>query len=241
MISNYMAFYDSYNNLSDRITPMGRVLVGARVDSMLKAVKKHLDLKNADVLEVGPGKGYISRVLRKNGANVHLIEPGSALKEKLAAEGFENIKDYFVPPIQEDDESMDLIVMDNVFEHLHYHEKATEMLEEAHRVLRPGGAIMIHCPEILSWGALFWNGDYTHNYPTSRRRLEQMFADYDFEILVNRNYSGPVHGLFAPFLGFLAKCLFWIDWLPVRKWRDQFNKLRSTFLINVFFVARPRK
>ncbi len=87
----------------------------------------------------------------------------------------------------------DAVTLWDVFEHLH-DPRAT--LREIHRLLRPGGALVIRVPNLDSWDArLFgpvWAGldAPRHTYVFSRSSLKRMLAAEGFHILRMRSEMG---------------------------------------------------
>lgn len=234
-----MAFYKSFSDTT--ATPIGKWIVNTKYNSLIKSISKQIDLEGATVLEIGPGTGEFSDKLRELGVDVHMIEPNSYLKEILGKKGYTKIENYSVPPLTAENNTYDLIVMINVFEHLHNHENAVHMMKELKRTLKDDGILAVNTPEVLFFGLYFWEADYTHNYVTTRNRFEQMFIDFEMKVEVKRLYSGPIHGWWTPLISYFMRSLFFIDLISSFKIRKKINKLRFSLLTNVFFIARKQK
>lgn len=88
--------------------------------------------------------------------------PGFLNVDLVAGSGVDQVVDLEQPlPFQ--DESFDLVVADNVFEHIRNY---LPLLQECSRVLRPGGTLVVDVPYFRSAGAFI---DPTHcNYFTLR-------------------------------------------------------------------------
>jgi SAM-dependent methyltransferase len=235
-----MGFYKAFAQ-HDKTTTLGTFFVEEKAKSIVKAIKKHYALDGSKILEIGPGRGLLAQKLRDQGADVTLAEPSAHMQNILRSKGFEKFRNYFVPPIVEKDNSYDIIVMHNVFEHLHTHADAMHTMEEIRRVLKDGGLFVVNTPEVLHWGIYFWDGDYTHNYVTTRSRFEQIFTDYSFEEKVKRLYSGPFHGFWTPIVTWIVNSMFFVDWISDTKLRKKINKLRFGLLPNIFFVVKKVK
>lgn len=231
-----MAFYSSF--ASSSVTPAGRWLVDKKLETILKLLSKRMTLKNKRVLEIGPGRGLLAQKLRTYTKNMTLIEPSEQLRKALKDTGFKDIKNYFVPPIKEDNASFDAIFILNVFEHMHGPEQALKLMQEMRRVLKKGGFLIMNTPDVTFWQTQFWNGDYTHNYVTTRRRLEQQFIDNRFTICESMLCSGPFFGWWTPFLNYIMKALWFSDLLNEGSLKTKLDKIRFTFLSDVLLIAQ---
>lgn len=102
-----------------------------------------------DVLDVGSGYGAAAAVLAQTCRSVVGIEPMPELHDKAAkmAEGNPNLtfRHGGVEALT-DVAKYDLIVMDNVYEHLPNH---TDALQRVNRALRPGGVVYMLMPNRL--------------------------------------------------------------------------------------------
>ena len=81
-----------------------------------------------------------------------------------------------------DDQSCDVVYADQVLEHMSGIDMAREFVNEASRVLRPGGVFLIVVPDYLKEKEFFWDIDYTHNFVTTDRRVRQLLYDGGFEM-----------------------------------------------------------
>jgi SAM-dependent methyltransferase len=136
----------------------------------------------ADVLEVGPGQGAIARLAREQGYHYRGVEPSPQLAAALRDLGFD-IEQAFTPPIPGDDQSVDLLYADQVLEHMSGIDAARAWVEEALRLLRPGGTLFVVVPDYLKERGFFWDIDYTHNFVTTERRTRQLLYDGGFDIV----------------------------------------------------------
>jgi hypothetical protein len=115
------------------------------------------------------------------------------------------------------------------------------MVGEMCRIVRPGGCVAITSPDLMWVGNYFWDCDYSHNFPTSARRLYQLFLDQGLEIA----YLGYVHNHLTGMTGHLAGSLAKI--VPYRLslaqpnsplYSDQIYKARLTFARAVLIIGR---
>lgn len=126
---------------------------------VLKVLRENgIDIDGVDVLEIGAGLGGMSEELLLNGAKVISIEPGEAwanlTRRRLERHGLNflllNCPGESIPL---DNESVDLIISLQVLEHV---KSPDAVLQEAWRVLRPGGVFFLSCENYLS----FWEPHY---------------------------------------------------------------------------------
>jgi len=114
------------------------------------------DLQGKRVLDVGCGGGWISRLLALRGASVAAfdisIEGCRLTRDKLATAGFSarSIAVMDAHDLGFKDARFDALFMAGVLHHLNIAKVATE----AHRVLKPGGRIVLYEP--LQYGPIMW-------------------------------------------------------------------------------------
>jgi ubiquinone/menaquinone biosynthesis C-methylase UbiE len=107
----------------------------------LTMILRYADLLGRDVLEVGCGDGRASAMMAPYAKSLVAIDPDPARLEKAKADnpdidfrqGSGENQDF-------PDESFDIVAF--TFS-LHHHRDIAKALEEAHRVLRPGGQVLI--------------------------------------------------------------------------------------------------
>ena len=130
------------------------------------------------VVDVGAGTGKLTRLLIPSGARVIAVEPIAEMRDQLAAAspGAE-LLDGTAESLPLPDESVDAITVAQAF---HWFDQ-NEALPEFHRVLRPGGSLV-----------LIWN----------KRDLEDPLQAAIEELLrpVRRSVSTPRYGSWRPSL-----------------------------------------
>jgi len=155
------------------------------------------------VLEIGPGRGEFAQLCLERKLEYHAVEPNAGLAESLRSRGA-NVVCARVPPLPALDRKFDLVVMINVMEHMSGLEQALDTACQIRQVLNPGGKFLIHCPDYLSWRRHFFNCDFSHNYVTTRRRLDQLLVNAGYGGIRSRYMSGPYVGAAAVILAAVA-------------------------------------
>lgn len=80
---------------------------------------------------------------------------------------------------------VDVVFTSNFFEHLDSKNELIDTLKEVHRVLKPGGKIMILQPNIRLVGNQYW--DYVdHTLPLTEKSLEEAFHLTNFEVSLKK-------------------------------------------------------
>lgn len=162
--------------------------------SRLIANKERAQLRRAgrgniprSVLEVGPGQGWFARACREEGVERYQALEASAVgTERLQADGFD-VRRASVPPMPEDLDKVDLIYASHVVEHLAGAKAVLSFVRDCERALSPGGVIALAFPDARKMGVDFWDSDYTHQWPSTPRRVAQVAVDARFKVLAVHN------------------------------------------------------
>lgn len=141
------------------------------------------DLKpNAPILDLGCGRGELLLLLREAGVEATGIEGDPALAEAARRRGLEIVEGDVLEVLKEQEsESRGAVTAVHLFEHLTA-VKQMASLAEIRRVLRPGGLLIVECPNphSLRVGAsLYWQ-DPTHQRPLLPETLELMMMAAGF-------------------------------------------------------------
>jgi SAM-dependent methyltransferase len=195
-----MAFYRTFSE--KKLTRFGGARRG-KIERARFAMATQGVSSPADFLEVGPGQGAIAELAREAGLRYRAVEPSPQLSHDLRERGFE-IEQAFTPPIPAPDLSMDVLYADQVLEHMSGIDAARAWVAEALRILRPGGTLFVVVPDYLKERGFFWDIDYTHNFPTTERRMRQLLYDGGFELGLMVRSIGLATGLRRDFLAAVA-------------------------------------
>jgi len=194
------------------------------------------------VLEIGPGRGAFAELCLERQVDYHAVEANPGLSEALRGRGA-TVVCAKVPPLPALDRQFDVVAMIHVMEHMNGLEQALDISSQIRRVLKPGGKFLVECPDYLSWRAQFFHCDFSHNYVTTRRRLDQLLVNAGYEGLRSCYMSGPFRGAAAVILSaFAARMPFgaleslWPD-CPVCR---RLYKLQLTFSRRVLIVGHKR-
>lgn len=88
------------------------------------------------------------------------------------------------------EKKIDVVFVSNFFEHLDSKNELIDTLKEVHRVLKPGGKIMVLQPNIRLVGAKYW--DYVdHTLPLTEKSLVEAFHLTDFKITYQKTRFLP--------------------------------------------------
>jgi SAM-dependent methyltransferase len=195
------------------------------------------------MLEIGPGQGTLAALAIQAGWEYSAVEPSPLLADRLRAEGL-NVVQAWTPPIPAKDGSCAVLYADQVLEHMSGIDAARAFVAEALRALTPGGILFVVVPDYLKERGFFWDIDYTHNFPTTERRVRQLLYDGGFEIeRVVRTIgtaSGPARDALAA-----AALLVNIPGLDAlsryTRTEDLLFKIRKNLFETLTFVARKPK
>ncbi len=139
-----------------------------------------------EVLEIGIGFGEFARFCRDKKIKYSGIEPNLNLREKLKGEGFQ-VMDGSLPVLPEMERKYDLVFLGHIIEHLKDYTEVLESFENLKKVLKNTGYIILLYPEVPKTRWLFYH-DYTHSYPTSIRRVEDLLKDSGYRVIESHNY-----------------------------------------------------
>lgn len=115
-----------------------------------------------------------------------------------------------VPPIPKG-KPVQLIWLSHVLEHSSSYIKAKQMLLACYNRLDNGGYVVIIAPDIHHWKEYFWSADWSHGFPTSMPRVEQLLNETGFSVYRTMHHTcTTTNSFFAWFLS-----LFFRIFIPI--------------------------
>lgn len=189
------------------------------------------------VLEIGPGHGVFAAIVRAHRADYVAVESNRRIAASVAGQAHQ-VCLAFAPPLPFESLQFDLVYASHVIEHMPSPATALAFVQEAQRVLRPGGLLALAAPDLIAFGDTFWDADYTHNFPVTARRMRQLLSDAQLDLVELTWLSGPIGGPGTALLGAGAKLFP----LGLFGWHEELytrlERLRLTFLKNLVAIAR---
>lgn len=146
---------------------------------MLKIARRYIpQLGDKTILEIGPGHGIFAAVCEQHKIAYQGLEMNVEQAAMLKAAGHK-VLPAKIPPIPEGG-AVQLIWLSHVLEHANDYHEAKAMLAACQQRLDAGGYIIIIGPDVLHWKENFWSMDWSHGFPTSVPRVEQLLNETGF-------------------------------------------------------------
>ena len=198
------------------------------------------------ILEVGAGHGLFADAVTNAGLSYQYVDISQSVSEHMAHLGFQG----FCGNITKAPTTMnnfDVVWMSHVLEHSPNWVSARELVEGAMERLRPGGYLVVVSPDLLSSKMEFWNSDWSHGYPTSRRNVVQLMSDVGLEVVQSEYHRGasffPLGRATRAVLSAIPHSLIDLAFTPHRHRRGEgyFYSWKTVFGWRQIFVAGRRK
>jgi SAM-dependent methyltransferase len=234
-----MPFYDNFTTLPP--TGMGSQLARKTAINQMSLIRKyHSNMR--DVLELGPGRGPFAEQCQQHqltytcaDISARLLNALTHLPRRVRA---------LVPPLPFASDQFDVAFAANFLEHMLDFRHAYDLVDEMKRVTRTGG-LVCHCaPNAMEWGMQFWNGDYTHSFPTTPRRVAQLYLDLGLREIAIYPLSGPWMGPLAHLGNLIGKLIpVWFTGhgaMPTSKLTKALYSAKTTFLASFMIIGRKQ-
>ena len=159
-------------------------------------------VENGNFLDVGCGIGYFLLIMKYLGMNSYGVEPGE-FDKKISEDYNLNIFNGTLIDAKYDNNFFDVITLNHVLEHVN---KPSEVMGELHRILKPGGYLIIGTPISNSLAfkifGKYWAQLDTprHLFIFSTTTLKRYAEKYDFKIISIRYKSTPSYQLISSFI-----------------------------------------
>lgn len=232
-----MTIYDTYATRSR--VGAGVALKRRQSERLFRLGLAHSPRAAPRILEIGPGDGDIAALCADAGHPYVAVEGSEPVAVALQRRGVV-VHRHYVPPLPMGLRDFSCCFLLHVIEHMPSPAAAAELIDEVRDALRPGGALVVACPDYLAWGARFYDCDYTHTYPLTRRRLVRLLQDQGLRVVVDTAYSGAWFGASSVALSGLVRLAYpqWLDrLLGHRIPGDVAQRGALSFLSNLLAVA----
>jgi SAM-dependent methyltransferase len=199
------------------------------------------------ILEIGHGRGKFADMLHALALPKSIqyfgIEANPSLAEAGIRKGYNVICTKSPPlPAGEQWSNFSCIYMAHVLEHFINYEVAATILTQISSALAPDGYFVLLFPDYTDYHDDYYNVDYSHEYPLTRRRVRDLLADTGFTVQSMRSmracFRAPVSFLIFP-LHCIIKLVCGILFDITGK--DVFFKFKITFGRNILVLARKQK
>ena len=193
-------FYKNYAGLQQRTQPeqIQRDLV-LRTPYLRRLVKQFFPAdRESSIVDLGCGCGALVLFLQQTGyRNVLGVETSPDQIEFARQSGVNSVVSGDLLPFLRDSASevFDVVVVFDVIEHF-CKDEVLEIMDQAHRVLRPRGRLIVHAPnaEGIFGSRIFWS-DFTHEMAFTREGLRQLACASGFSSLEFSEDLPVVHGV----------------------------------------------
>lgn len=235
-------FYDFFYNC--KVTKMGQWLISLQIQSIVNIIFKHIDSKFVNkILDIGFGRGPYFKELKKRTYSVEYfaIEPNEKLRDAALKMGCNVCVEYKVPPLPVEitNKKYDVIILSHVIEHLKNYSNVVLLFNELKKVLNIDGLIFVSAPDINDYRCDFYNVDYSHEYPTSLRRINKLVEDCGYKIEESGYIRGPIVGSLSSLLFPVQKL---IDLVIGSLWNitgmEKLFKVKITFKRNFYMILK---
>jgi 2-polyprenyl-3-methyl-5-hydroxy-6-metoxy-1,4-benzoquinol methylase len=154
--------------------------------------------RDARVLDLGCGYGAIMYFLRAAGY-IHVTGIDTSPEQVSAAHelGLADVHCGNVYPFlqQTQDQSFEVVIAFDIFEHLAKME-LLELGDELHRILSPGGRIIMHAPNGEGvFSGTIRHGDLTHEMAFTRANIAQFAGACSFSVVAVQEDTPVIHGI----------------------------------------------
>jgi SAM-dependent methyltransferase len=231
-----MSFYDNY--LKVEPTRPGDWIQRRRSEAEWHMIRSHV-AGTGYFLEIGPGHGVMAEVVLDSGLDYLAVESNMHIARSVYGSGFKVCR-ALIPPLPVCSQCISVVYAAHLIEHLADPNTALLFAHEARRVLTDDGLLFISAPDIRSFGGNFWDADYTHSFPVTRRRLQQLLFDAGFQIMKTVYFSGPIKGPASGLLSFIARFIPSELFIFPERMGERLTRLRLTFMRNISVLARKR-
>jgi SAM-dependent methyltransferase len=229
-----MTLYDYY--LDHSPTEVGRWFQKIRVTQEWAIVRQYVN-RPMNIVEIGPGFGGIGSLIDLSECRYSMIETHPEITKFLKSKGFDVCRAH-VPPLPIQTSSLNLVYASHVLEHMPDPCTALQFVQDIYRVLVPSGLLILVVPDYLDFGKAFWDADYTHTFPVTKRRLLQVLRDGQFDNVDLHFLYGPLKGSLGSLISFFTKFIPPNISLLSPKWQTRLERFSLSWKKNICAVAQ---
>jgi hypothetical protein len=169
-------------------------------------------LAQKTLLEIGPGHGLLADACKRSHIDYYGLEMNETQAQALTLQGH-NVAAATVPPIPKGGPTQ-VIWLSHMLEHANSYSEAKTIIQACYDRLDPAGFVVIIGPDILHWREEFWSIDWSHGFPTTINRVEQLLNETGFKIFRSMHHTFTVtNPLVAWFLSWMFRALLPINLL----------------------------
>lgn len=183
-----MKFYDSF--FENKHSIFFQKLLLKFNKNILDVIIKSFDEKETiSILEIGPGKGYFYKSCIEYGLKIDYsaIDRNEKILNSL---GIKNKYLSEIPKFPKINKKFDIIYVSYVVEHLNNGKDVFSFVKNCNNLLKKGGKLVLFVPDAMKLSMEFWNIDYTHIFPTTRRNLLMVLKENNFKNIDVFNVNG---------------------------------------------------
>ena len=200
-----------------------------RLELIFDCFLKEVDLKDKLFLDAGSGTGWFSRKASERGAVVHSMDVGVNILNQVAKKCDSHRTCGSALELPYKDDTFDVVMSTEVIEHT---EEPYQAVEQLIRALKPGGILIITCPNRI-WHFAIWIANALKLRPyegyenwVTYGGLRNRLANNNIDLEVYRGFHlfPFIIGLFNPFLRFM----------------DRYGKALGPVMLNIAAVGKKR-
>lgn len=148
------------------------------------------------VMEIGPGKGYFKEAIFRVGGGKYKYEYFAVDRNQNILNHLNIASDHTkvaeLPDIVTD-KKFDIIFAGYVIEHLTCGMALYQAISNLRSLLKDDGILVLQFPDSMKLGMEFYNIDYTHTFPTTKRNVNQAVLDNSMYVVKSIDLCGILY------------------------------------------------
>jgi O-antigen chain-terminating methyltransferase len=222
--AEYVSFEDAFRGSRDDIKERASQYLSTFAEASIEP-------GNGRILDLGCGRGEWLELLAEKGFAATGVDMNASMLDECRERGLDVVEGDAVAYLASlEDASVSAITSMHLVEHLP-HDVMIRLIDEAHRVLRPGGVLVLETPnpENITVGSCWFYMDPTHRNPIPPALLEWTLSNRGFDAVeVHRLDKNRATSGITP----------WPDDMPGA---EGFNRLLAYFNVAPDYAAIGRK